>query len=167
MKRLLKGILIYLRYALQSIATVFSGLVILLYASWIAHKHKGQSIYLVCYHLGDVAAAMSFMPAEEGQIVIITDSKKKELADLFSEKEVKFVFCGRLIRRCMVNQYWRPILSGMCYTEKIASARVLNLEDGRGRSRLANRGVDGYVMQQRAWAAFADPMLFSNAPPYQ
>ena len=129
MKRLLKGILIYLRYALQSIGTVFSGLAVLVYVNLIALKNKNSVIYLNSRHLGDLASRMSFIPAEKGQIVIVEGPEKKELADLFSEKEVKFVFYGKLIKRCMRSQMCRPIFPGYKYADVVANSKVLNLND--------------------------------------
>ena len=165
MKRLLKYIFFYLRYALGSIGTVFSAPILILYVAWVARKNKNSVIYLDSRHLGELTSWMAFMPAEEGQIVIVTDSKKKELVSLFSEKEVKFVFYGKLIRRCMLNQRKRPIFPGGRYSQSIANAKVLNIDDWDSRKYLSSTSFKGYILNQRAWAAIADPESVLNTSP--
>ena len=129
MKRLLKGILAYLRYALKSVSTVFSAPVLLIYLNLIALKNRNSAIYFSSRHMGDLAARMSFIPAEEGKVVIVEGPEKKELADLFSKEEVKFVFYGKLVRLCIRSQSCHPFFSGYQYASLAANSKALNLND--------------------------------------
>ena len=62
MKKLLEFIRFYLRYALQSIGTVFSGLAVLVYVKWVALKNENSVIYLDSLHIGDLACVLPFIP---------------------------------------------------------------------------------------------------------
>ena len=68
--------------------------------------------------------------SKDARIILLTDKGKKEFAELFSEKDIKFVLYGRFLDLCMKNQWNRPIFSGFKYSTAF-SAEVLNLTNAR------------------------------------
>ena len=91
---------------------------------------------------------------------MLADTRKKELANLFSTEDVKFVFCGKMIYNCALNRGARFMFSRLHSTRLVANSKVVNLRGllivVEGARLLLNINI--YTCAKRELAALANPL---------